>query len=86
MYLGVLKAVHKGDDIQEAAKAAQDRIPGDVRGMLGYVLSHLNNYQLLPFMTAAVAARTGLKGVVAGDRELLYLDLALERVIRGAAE
>lgn len=54
--------------------------------MLGYVLSHLNNYQILPFMTAAVAARTGLKGVVAGDRELLYLDLALERVIRGAAE
>ena len=50
--------------------------------MLGYVLSHLTNYQLLPFMTAAVAARTEINHSLAGDRELLYLDLALERLVR----
>ena len=50
--------------------------------MLGYVLTHLTNYQPLNFMTAAVAARTELQQNLGGDRELLYLDLALERLVR----
>lgn len=55
------------------------RIPGNARGYLAYVMSHLGDSQILPLMEAAVEARTELAvGGLTGNRELLYLDLALE--------
>ena len=41
-------------------------------------MSNLGSSQVLPFMEAAVEARTELAPVLAGAREMLYLDLALE--------
>ena len=127
-YLGILKAVHSGADLQASATAAGNRceyacvgeacttisafgvvrgslhhrpppfnsfilftpsiscltpstpirVPDAARGYLGYVLSHLGDSQILPLMEAAVEARAELAPVLAGNRELLYLDLALE--------
>ncbi|GMH39379.1 hypothetical protein BSKO_07277 [Bryopsis sp. KO-2023] len=85
-YLGILKAVHSGADLQASAAAAQNSIPGSAQGHLGYVLSHLGDPQILPFMEAAVEARMELNSVVAGNLDLMYLDLALENQIRQAAE
>jgi alpha-glucan,water dikinase len=61
-------------------------LPGSARGYLGYVTSHINSPQILPFIEAAVEARTEIAPVLAGNRDLLYLDLALENSVRGAAE
>jgi hypothetical protein len=42
--------------------------------------------QILPFLEAAVEARAEIAPALAGNRDLLYLDVALENSIRGAAE
>lgn len=85
-YLGILKAVHSGADLQASAAAVGNRLPAGARGYLGYVLGHLADPQVLPFMEAAVEARTELAEHLSGNRELLYLDIALENAVRAAAE
>ncbi len=62
------------------------RIPGGARGYLAYVLSHVGDNQVLPLLEACVEARTELAPSLPGNRELLYLDLALEDQARQAAE
>jgi hypothetical protein len=43
-YLGILKAVHSGADLQNSAKNAGSQLPGAAKGHLGYVLaSHGSN-------------------------------------------
>lgn len=42
--------------------------------------------QILPLIQSAVACRTELHDHMTGNRDLLYLDLALEGVVRGAIE
>lgn len=49
-------------------------------------MSNLGSSQVLPFMEAAVEARTELAPFLAGNRELMYLDLSLEDEIRRASE
>ncbi|KAF8067212.1 R1 [Scenedesmus sp. PABB004] len=85
-YLGILKAVHSGADLQASAAAVGNCLPGGARGYLGYVTTHINSPQILPFLEAAVEARTEIAPSLAGNRDLLYLDVALENSIRGAAE
>jgi alpha-glucan,water dikinase len=91
-YLGILKAVHSGADLQSAAAAvASTSLPEAARPHLGYVLSHIGDAQVLPFVEAAVEARAELAAAEGGrrlaqDRDLLYLDLALEGAVRAAAE
>jgi alpha-glucan, water dikinase len=91
-YLGILKAVHSGADLQSAAAAvASTSLPEAARPHLGYVLSHIGDAQVLPFVEAAVEARAELAAAdggrrLAADRDLLYLDLALEGAVRAAAE
>lgn len=75
-----------GADLEAASAACQHSIPGSAQGHLGYVLSHLGHPEILPFMEAAVEARTELAKAVTGNLNLLYLDLALENQIRQAAE
>mmetsp|Transcript_39261 Transcript_39261/g.92974 ORF Transcript_39261/g.92974 Transcript_39261/m.92974 type:complete len:1415 (-) Transcript_39261:222-4466(-) len=84
-YLGILKAVHSGADLQTSAQAAANCTPESAKGYLGYVLANRNG-QIVPLVEAAVEARTEIQQSVQGNRELLYLDLALEDVIRGSAE
>lgn len=84
-YLGIIKAVHEGADLQASASSAKD-ISGAAKGYLGYVMSHQNDSQILPLIENAVECRTELAHALPGNREMLYLDLALENVARGAAE
>lgn len=46
-YLGILKAVHSGADLQASASAAGNRVPDAARGFLGYVLSHVRQRKRL---------------------------------------
>ena len=85
-YLGILKAVHSGADLQSSASAAGGKVPESARGYLGYVLGHVGDSQVLPLMEAAVEARSEIHSSISGNRELIYLDLALEDQVRQAAE
>ncbi|KAK2077624.1 hypothetical protein QBZ16_004470 [Prototheca wickerhamii] len=89
-YLGILKAVHSGADLQASAAAAAGVVPDAVKGPLGYVLAHAHDGSgVLALVQAAVEARAELAAsgaLLRGDRDLLYLDLALEGVARQAAE
>lgn len=85
-YLNILKATHSGADLQASASSAAKYVPASARGYLGYVLSHSNDAAVLPLMEAAVEARTELSSLLSSNRELIYLDLALENVVRAAAE
>ncbi|KAK9809702.1 hypothetical protein WJX73_007079 [Symbiochloris irregularis] len=85
-YLGILKSVHSGADLNASAQAAGDKLPGGVKGYLGYVQSHQGDHIILPLIENAVEARTELAPALSGNRDLLYLDLALENVVRAAAE
>lgn len=85
-YLGILKATHSGADLQASAAAASDFIPASAKSYLGYVLGQQNSNNILPLMEAAVECRTDLNGILGDHRETMYLDLALENVVRAAAE
>jgi hypothetical protein len=75
-----------GADLQASAANVGNSLPGGARGYLGYVTTHINTPQILPFLEAAVEARTEISHALVGNRDLLYLDVALENSIRGAAE
>jgi alpha-glucan,water dikinase len=78
--------VHSGADLQASASAAAGYAPGSAKGYLGYVLAHSNGPEILPIMEAAVEARAELAPALRSSRDVLYLDLALENVVRSAAE
>ena len=61
-------------------------MPGSAKSHLGYVLASQGSNQALPLIQSAVACRMELAPVLAGNRDLLYLDLALENVVRAATE
>ena len=42
--------------------------------------------QILPLVQSAVACRLELHASMAGNKDLLYLDLAIENVVRAAME
>ncbi|PRW33076.1 alpha-glucan water chloroplastic [Chlorella sorokiniana] len=85
-YLRILKACHSSADLQASAAAASSFVPASAKGYLGYVLAHSNGPEILPIMEAAVEARAELLPVLRSSRDVLYLDLALEAVVRAAAE
>jgi hypothetical protein len=45
-YLGILKAVHSGADLQAAAKNAGGQLPGAAKGHVGYVLASRGSRQV----------------------------------------
>lgn len=75
-----------GADLQASAAAVGNSLPNSARGYLGYVTTHIGDGQILPFLESAVEARTEIAPCLAGNRDLLYLDVALEQSIRQAAE
>ena len=85
-YLGILKATHSGADLQASASAASDFIPSSAKSYLGYVLGQQTSNNILPLMESAVECRTELNAILGDHRETMYLDLALENVVRAAAE
>lgn len=60
--------MHSGADLQASAKAANERLPGSVKGYLGYVLGHAQDHIILPLMENAVEARTELHQSMTGNR------------------
>ena len=85
-YLGILKATHSGADLQASASAASDFIPSSSKAYLGHVLGQQHSGNILPVMESAVECRTDINGMLGDHRETMYLDLALENVVRAAAE
>ena len=85
-YLVILKATHSGADLQASASAASDFVPGSAKSYLGFVLGQQNSSNVLSLIEAAVECRTEINGMLGDHREIMYLDLALENIVRGAAE
>ena len=85
-YLAILKATHSGADLQASASAASAFIPSSSKSYLGYVLGQQGSGNILPLMESAVECRTDINGMLGDHRETMYLDLALENVVRAAAE
>ena len=93
-YLGILKGVHSGADLSAAAAAVGDGLPGAARPHIGALLfsQSQNNSgngaggNALATIQHAVAARAAIAPSLPGNRDLLYLDLALEDTARRAAE
>ena len=67
-YLGILKAVHSGADLNASAQAVGGNLPGKAKGYLGYVLSHQSDHVILPIIENAVAARAELAPSLPGNR------------------
>ena len=70
-YLGILKAVHSGADLNASAEAAGRNLPGSAKGSLGYVLSHQSDHVILPLIENAVAARAEIASSLPGNRYTL---------------
>ena len=90
-FLVVLKAAHSGTDFDTALNAARGRLDGDLHEPLNWIAAHRNDGAegLVPFAGKITDARRRLarfwdRGE--GLRELIYLDLALEQMLRAAIE
>lgn len=90
-FLKTLKASHSATDFETAINATRDQLGDDLPGVLDHLWRHRNdpNEPLVPFVREITKVRRRLPDhFQAGDkvRELLYLDLALEQLLRGAVE
>lgn len=90
-FLRILKAVHAGTDLETARHAVGRQLDGDTHAVLGYVWDHRNDPPagLVPLVERITEARRRLSSRLTADdglRELLYLDLALEALVRTAVE
>jgi alpha-glucan, water dikinase len=90
-FLRVLKASHAGTDLETALNTARGQLDGDLQGALNYLWEHRNErgdrfLELVRQITEVRRRLSGLFGRSHGLRELLYLDLALEQLLRAAVE
>ena len=90
-FLKTLKASHSGTDLETAINAARGHVDGHLQGQLDYVWWHRTDpgVSLVCLVSRITEARRHLSNLLnRGDglRELLYLDLALEQLQRGAVE
>jgi alpha-glucan,water dikinase len=90
-FLSILKAAHSGTDFETALNAARGRLDGGLQGLLDWLAGHRNAGPegLVHLVNQVTEARRRLSRILQhgdGSRELLYLDLALEQLLRGAIE
>jgi alpha-glucan,water dikinase len=92
-FLGVLKSVHAGTDLDSAAAAARGRLEDGRKQLLDRLLALRQGTPEVRQLAGAITdTREGQQQAMrgAGDdaalRDLLYLDLALEELLRGAIE
>ena len=90
-FLAVLKASHSGTDFETALNAARNQLDGGLQGLMDYLRHHRNDpdVALTHFVGQLTEARRRLSRLLVrseGLRELLYLDLALEQLLRGVVE
>ncbi|UCG11122.1 MAG: hypothetical protein JSU72_11200 [Deltaproteobacteria bacterium] len=90
-YLGILRSVHSGTDLGAAINAAKYLCDAKMCGLLDHIWSHKDDPQL-PLCTLVLKiteARLLVQSLLEGDRglrDLLYLDLALEDLMRRVVE
>lgn len=90
-FLGILKAAHSGTDYETALQAARGGLDGGLQPHLDWIARHRQDDGpgLLPLVARITEGRRRLASLLHQDgnvRELLYLDLALEQLLRGAIE
>jgi alpha-glucan,water dikinase len=90
-FLKILKASHSGTDLETAINAARNQLDGGLQGLLNHIWQHRNDQgeSGLDLVRSITEARRNLSGMLnreGGLRELLYLDLALEQLLRAFVE
>jgi alpha-glucan,water dikinase len=90
-FLKILKASHSGTDLETAVNAARHQLDGGLQGKLNHIWQHRNDQGEtgLELVRSITEARRNLSGMLnreGGLRELLYLDLALEQLLRAFVE
>jgi alpha-glucan,water dikinase len=90
-FLKILKASHSGTDLETAINSARGQLDGDLQGLLGYVWQKRNDPNVSPVelvgkITEARRRLSNQFNSSGGLRELLYLDLALEQLVRAIIE
>jgi alpha-glucan,water dikinase len=90
-FLRILKASHSGTDLETAINSARHLLDGELHGLLQHLWDHRNDPHVPPagFVQSITEARRRLSHHLSreqGLRELLYLDLALEQLVRGFIE
>jgi alpha-glucan,water dikinase len=90
-FLRILKASHSGTDLETAINAARPHLDGGLQGLLNYLWERRNDGpdRVIDLVRQITDARRRLSisfGHSNGLRELLYLDLALEQLLRAAVE
>jgi alpha-glucan,water dikinase len=90
-FLKILRAVHSGTDLETAINAGRDRLDGGTQGTLWNIWNHRNDGGdgLVPLVEQITGARRGISPRLHNGQEtrvLLYLDLALEQLVRVVVE
>jgi alpha-glucan,water dikinase len=90
-FLGVLKGVHSGTDLETAIDAAGYLFDAEMRGVMDFIWHHrgdpaISVSALVEQITKARRCLTKLLADNRGVRDLLYLDLALEDFLRVVVE
>jgi alpha-glucan, water dikinase len=90
-FLRILKASHSGTDLETAIQAARGQVDGGLLGLLNYLWEHRNDQgdRVLDLVRQLTDARRRLANLFSRGgslRELVYLDLALEQLLRAAVE
>jgi alpha-glucan,water dikinase len=90
-FLKILKASHSGTDLETAINSARGQLDGGLQGLLGDIWNKRNdpNFSPVELVGKITDARRRLSNKFnnsGGVRELLYLDLALEQLVRGIIE
>jgi alpha-glucan,water dikinase len=90
-FLKILKASHSGTDLETAITASRTQLDSGLQGLLNHIWQHRNDQgeSGLDLVRSVTEARRNLSGMLSresGLRELLYLDLALEQLLRAIVE
>ena len=90
-FLKILKSSHSGTDLETAINAARGPMEGGLQGLLNHLWEHRNDQgdRVMDLVRQITDARRRLSHEFkrgSGLRELLYLDLALEQLLRSAIE
>ena len=90
-FLRILKASHSGTDLETAINTARGQLDGGLQGLLNYLWERRNDQgdRILDLVRQITEARCRLSLLFShagGLRELLYLDLALEQLLRAVIE
>ena len=89
-FLKILNAVHSSTDLETAIQSAGNRFSSEVQGLLWHVWNHRNDSGpgLVPLVEKITEARRHVSQSLNKEsiRPLLYLDLALEQLMRVVIE